>query len=131
MIEAAVLSRVTAESVHFATTEELDAIRESLLRVANVYESGEEVRDADALFRMLATTLRFPRYFGKNWNAVIDCLRGLDAAAPRLGFVLVLHHARTLWREAPEDAGALVEVWLFMAEERRSSQEPFHLVFVW
>lgn len=131
MIDAALLTTVTAESVHFAAVSELDAAREELLRTTNVFETGEEVHDQESLFRVLADTLRFPDWFGGNWDAVTDGLRGVEAAGARRGFVLVLHHAKVLWREAPDCAGTLIETWLSIAEERRAQGEPFHLVFVW
>ena len=131
MIHPGLFTTVTAESVHFATIDDIDAARGEMLRLTNVFETGEEVRDQESLFRVLAATLSFPDYFGGNWDAVVDCLRELQAGGARIGLVLVLHHARVLWRDAPECAGTLVETWLSVAEERRSVNEPFHLVFVW
>lgn len=131
MIQTDLLTTVTAESVHFATSEDLIAARDAMLRVTNVFETGEEVTDEASLFRVLASTLKFPDYFGHNWDAVVDGLRDLQAAGERVGLVLVLHHAKALWRDAPECAGTLVETWLGIAEERRGNNEPFHLVFVW
>ncbi len=131
MIDAALLTTATAESVHFAEVSELDAVREELLRATNVFETGEEVHDQESLFRVLADTLRFPDWFGDNWDALADCLREVDAPGSRHGFIVVLHHAKALWREAPECAGMLIETWLSIAEERRAEGEPFHLVFLW
>ncbi len=131
MIDAGLLTKVTAESVHFGNMDQIDSARDQMLRVTNVFETGQEVTDQESLFRVLAATLKFPEYFGGNWDAVVDCLRDVQAIGARRGLVLVLHHARVLWREAPECAGTLVETWLSVAEERRAGDEPFHLVFVW
>ncbi len=131
MIDAALLTTVTAESVHFASVEDLDTVREELLHATNVFEAGEEIHDQESLFRVLAATLRFPDWFGGNWDALTDGLREVEAAGSRRGFVLIVHHARVLWRDAPECAGTLIETWLSVAEERRADEEPFHLVFVW
>ena len=131
MIDAALLSRVTSESVHFATDDEVDDVRDALLRTSNVYESGEVATDRDSLLRILADAMRIADGFGENWEAVVDGLRCLEAVGARRGFVLLLHHAKRLWREAPDAAGTLIETWLSVAEERRAYDEPFHLVFVW
>jgi RNAse (barnase) inhibitor barstar len=97
----------------------------------NVFETGDEVTDEESLMRVMSATLRFPEEFGRNWDAMVDGLRGVDCNGARRGLVLLLHHARRLWNGAPEVAGQLVEVWLSVAEERRAHDEPFHLVFVW
>ena len=131
VIQAGLLTTVTAESVHFGSIDDIEAARDEMLRVTNVFETGEEVHDRESLFRVLASTLKFPDYFGGNWDAVVDCLRGVEAIGARRGLVLVWHHARSLWHDAAESAGTLVEIWLSVAEERRISDEPFHLVFVW
>lgn len=131
MIQTSLFTTVTAECVHFATVDDIGAARDEMLRTTNVFETGEEVVDEASLFRVLSATLKFPDYFGGNWDAVVDCLRELQAAGARIGLVLVLHHAKVLWRHAPECAGTLIETWLSVAEERRGSNEPFHLVFVW
>jgi RNAse (barnase) inhibitor barstar len=36
------------------------------------------LRERDLLFDTLAETLKFPEYFGKNWDALSDCLRDLS-----------------------------------------------------
>ncbi len=131
MIQPSLLTTPTAESIHFGTVEDMGAARDEMLRLTNLFETGEEVHDEASLFRVLAATLSFPDYFGGNWDAVVDCLRDVQATGARAGLTLVVHHAKVLWRNAPECAATLIETWLAVAEERRASNEPFHLVFVW
>src|SRR6185436_8524147 len=76
------------------------------------------ITSADALFSKLAQALELPDYFGHNWDALEECLREW------LGDVLlVVHEADTLWREAPDVALALVELWLAVAEEHPAKME--------
>lgn len=90
---------------------------------------------SDALFDVLASELDFPGYFGRNWDALSDCLRDfhwLDDGAtvviwhpslPVLGardlriYLEVLADAVESWRSAPAltfqavfDAGLRVQV---------------------
>jgi hypothetical protein len=47
------------------------------------------VTNRDELFDVMAESLRFPIYFGRNWDALSDCLR--DLSWLRKGRVLILH----------------------------------------
>ncbi|WP_158827773.1 barstar family protein [Streptomyces sp. NRRL S-118] len=39
---------------------------------------GQEIPDEFSAFQNLQESLKFPEYFGWNWNAVYDCLRDLQ-----------------------------------------------------
>jgi RNAse (barnase) inhibitor barstar len=47
------------------------------------------ISDEPSLFSALATTLRFPNYFGKNWDAVLDLLRDFSWIHER--DILIVH----------------------------------------
>ncbi|MFI6565390.1 barstar family protein [Streptomyces sp. NPDC050534] len=49
------------------------------------------------IFSSFADVLRFPGYFGRNWDAVVDCLGDLcGAATGRVGVAVVVHGADQL-----------------------------------
>ena len=50
---------------------------------------GAEAGSRAGFFKELADVLRFPDYFGRNWDAVYDCLTDLNWL-PAAGYVLVL-----------------------------------------
>ena len=47
------------------------------------------INDVDALFQALASSMKFPSYFGRNWNAFDECIRDL-CWLPR-GDVFLIH----------------------------------------
>jgi RNAse (barnase) inhibitor barstar len=81
------------------------------------------ITSADVLFSKLAQALELPDYFGHNWDALDECLREVVSDV-----LLLVNDAETLWREAPDVALALVDLWLAAAEEHPAKLE---LVFVW
>ena len=81
---------------------------------------GESIRDREDLMTALATAMHFPDYFGRNWDAVDECLRDHPGD-------LVIRNAADLWRRLPREAAALAEIVASAAAER----EPVSLVFVW
>jgi RNAse (barnase) inhibitor barstar len=81
------------------------------------------ITSADVLFSKLAQALELPDYFGHNWDALDECLREVVG-----DLLLLVHDGETLWREAPDVALALVELWLAAAAEHPAKME---LVFVW
>ncbi len=86
------------------------------------------VEDDPGLFAALAAALRFPEYFGENWDAVDESLQDLDWL-PREGLVVVVAHSMAAWQSAPETMGKLVSAWLAASARWSSAQRPFHLVF--
>jgi len=84
------------------------------------------ISSREALFQSLAERLRFPDYFGNNWNALSDCLRDFHWRSERRIVIahadlptLELHDART-YLEILSDA---VEDW------RRTGDRDLVVVF--
>ncbi len=100
------LDRLT---VHFATSEAAQSLR------------GVDLPEGE-LFDALAEALEFPDYFGRNWDALDECLRDLTGPA-----TLLVRDAASRWERAPEEMRMLVDIWLSAAAERDDLQ----LVFVW
>jgi RNAse (barnase) inhibitor barstar len=123
------LARVDWSCVHFAregpSEAELTELGIGLVRI-----DGSRIGDADELMDALAVGFSFPDYFGRNWDAVDECLRDLSWL-PADGYVLVVREAGELWRRESRAAGRLIESWLFCAEHWARREKPFHLVFEW
>jgi Barstar (barnase inhibitor) len=77
--------------------------------------------------------LQFPRYFGSNWNAFVDCMGDLDWLRAS-GFLLVLLDAPEVLRDGdPDEFGLLLERLENSAEAFAVSTEfraalPFHVL---
>ena len=54
------------------------------------------------LLERFAEVLRFPSWFGHNWDAFFDCLVDLPGARRARGCVILLRHAGELRANAPE-----------------------------
>jgi RNAse (barnase) inhibitor barstar len=66
---------------------------------------GRACRTRAAFFEEVARALRFPDYFGRNWDALTDCLRDAGAVA------LIVEHAEDLLSaEPPEQFDTLLAV---------------------
>ncbi|MSO40502.1 MAG: hypothetical protein EXQ70_01145 [Solirubrobacterales bacterium] len=125
------LSTPAWSCVHFVqSAPDPGALRERDLEVATMDASA--VGSKHELMEALAASLRFPDWFGGNWDAVVDCLRDRDRLGGN-GCVLIVHSAPALWGEpgAPPLGGELIEVWLGVAGEWAAREVPFHLVLRW
>jgi RNAse (barnase) inhibitor barstar len=118
------------QCVHFTDAQpDREGLKELQTQVAEI--DGSSVRNDAELFSALDVALSFPDYFGANWDALDECLRGLSEWLPARGYVLVVHGAADLWTQAPKTAGGLVESWLTAAAHWAHHGVPFHLVFEW
>ncbi|MCG7207144.1 barstar family protein [Streptomyces arenae] len=61
---------------------------------------ARDLMTEQGVFRTFAETLRFPGYFGRNWDALVDCVGDLcgEVTGGGAGIVCVVHDAdRLLW----------------------------------
>ena len=82
------------------------------------------VRDRDTALDRIAQALRFPPWFGGNWDALHDCLGDLSWL-PGDGYLLLFDHGAD-WREAEPDAFAtLLDVLDDAAQDWSAIGTPF------
>ena len=107
--------------VHFATAETAEALlADEALRVREIAPGTSK----DELLDAIAEALVLPEYFGRNWDALEECLKDLEFDGHML--VLLVRRAALLWQSMPRDMSTLVDTWLASADGR-----DLHLVFVW
>lgn len=83
------------------TVRGLELLASSLDWPCYVVELGGCVDKAQLLERC-ADLLRFPSWFGQNWDAFFDCLIDLASVRRARGCVIVLRHAGELRATSPE-----------------------------
>jgi RNAse (barnase) inhibitor barstar len=97
-----------------------DAIDEVMRDAAQI-----DLKDGDAL-RAIAKALRFPDWFGGNWDALEDCLGDLSWR-PGNGHVLVFRNWQAL---SSDDLGVLIDVLRSSAEYWSGRGKPFFAVLI-
>lgn len=71
---------------------------------------GSEVPDKAALMDAVAAALRFPSYFGRNWDALLDCLRSLPEFNPAGGYVLAIKDSASFLSASRQDREDFLDV---------------------
>lgn len=101
--------------------EEGEVCRLSPGELPGVEEAGAEVgfevlrvdlagcADKNEFLDRIAEALRFPEWFGHNWDALADCLADLSWL-PDMGRIIVLEHASDFACEAPAEFTVGVEI---------------------
>ena len=69
---------------------------------------GKSIERKEQLMNNLATTLRLPKTFGHNWDALEECLVDLEADGE--GFVIYFDHIDRMLAANPEQFETLVEI---------------------
>jgi hypothetical protein len=72
-----------------------------------------------------------PKYFGRNWDALDECLRDTPERAGSEACVLFLFDAYAGWQNSTLLLAQLVECWLSAAARCETSGTGLHLVFAW
>jgi hypothetical protein len=114
------------ECVHFAACDErgvFEAYKSKGFFVATI--SGTALSSDADLFDALASAFEFPDYFGRNWDAVADCLGDLEWLDAE-GFVLIIDPADAHGLAVP--FARLLQIWQSAAQEWSAEGKPFHLV---
>ncbi|OGR64380.1 MAG: hypothetical protein A2X31_03550 [Elusimicrobia bacterium GWB2_63_22] len=92
---------------------------------------GAKVPAKAELMEALADSFKFPAYFGRNWDALLDCLRSLHEELPAGGYALVISNSASFLASSPKDledfADVAGEARAFLLEK---SKTPFTVVLL-
>ena len=122
-------NRATVECIHFLEPSQFPDRSELAklgLHIAEI--SAKRIKTKADLLDAIAEAMNFPAYFGKNWDALEDCLRDLEWISAK-GYALLIHHSQPLWKNGTRLAGQLVESWLSCNDFWLTQKVPFHMVF--
>ncbi len=92
-----------------------------------LYINCRNAEDKNELLATIAETLAFPDYFGKNWDALYDCLTDLSWN-PAAGYVLLLSGTDILEKKHPEEMSVFREVILSVSLYWKQRKIPFFAV---
>lgn len=99
-----------------------EAVRGSALSLGRISLAGAAGKDA--LLERIARALAFPDWFGRNWDALEDCLTDLSWRMAE-GYVLVFEGF-----EPGDDLGVLIDVLASSATFWAARGKPFFAVFL-
>ena len=102
-----------------------DALRARGFYVRSLNTCGNE--DRQTVLQLLATAFAFPGYFGRNWDAVIDCLSDLSWLLST-GYCCVVPHSAMLRTCQPRVYADLVAAFEAASERFRDEQVALKLV---
>ena len=93
---------------------------------------GPQVCDKKTLLASLSRQLKFPTYFGGNWDALKDCLTDLSDWIAAPGWVVIVTDARSLCAHSPLDRQVFLDVVREAAAfwRREVPPRPLRLVLV-
>ena len=83
-----------------------------------------QARSKEAMLEAIASSLRFPSWFGSNWDALADSLADMGWL-PALGYVIVLEHCDGIHARAEDDFVMLMQVLQEVADAWREEGVPF------
>ena len=107
--------------------EILDATRGSELDVARIDFAGAS--DKEQLLAQIASALAFPHWFGRNWDALEDCLSDL-AWRGAGGHLLLIEGFEGVRARRPDDFGVLLDILESSAQYWHERGRPFFVAFV-
>lgn len=93
---------------------------------------GRRMHDDASIFDQFAVSMRFPDYFGRNWDALDECLRDMGWA-PAKGHLIIVDDADALFLRSPRSFRSLTDSLRFASEHWDEWQEqrvPFKSIFV-
>lgn len=71
--------------------------------------NGAEIKSKEELFRYLSQAMKFPKYFGSNWDALEECLNDLSWL-PAKGYVLRFANANNFINNCSSDFRMFVQI---------------------
>ncbi len=93
---------------------------------------GRKLNNDESIFEHFSQVMKFPDYFGHNWDAMDECLRELSWA-PAKGHLLVINDIDALFLKSPDSYQSLLDSLRFSGKhwhEWRDQKIPFKVLLV-
>jgi RNAse (barnase) inhibitor barstar len=87
----------------------------------------KQVKNKAGFLAQVARELDFPDYFGRNWDALSDCLADLSWR-PAAGYVILFNDFRRFANVAPADAEKARRIFDSCAAQWKQKKVPFFVV---
>ncbi|MDP2108922.1 MAG: barstar family protein [Rhodocyclaceae bacterium] len=100
----------------------IDAAAQNNFAVFRVDLAG--VSDKAALLQAIGDAMAFPEWYGRNWDALLDCLADLGWQSAK-GYVVILEHCDGIHGRAEADFVQTLQVFEAAANEWREQGIPF------
>ena len=79
---------------------------------------GAAIGNKAALLSAFSTALRFPAYFGGNWDAFEECLHDLPVDADAKGLLILIEHAERFSKAQPKEWGTACDIFATVIASR-------------
>jgi RNAse (barnase) inhibitor barstar len=92
------------------------------------YVDGRAIHNKTDFFRVCAISLRFPDYFGQNWDAFEDCLRDLEETSAKQ-YILLFDQPDQFVQENPEEWAIALNIFYETVEFWQDTDTPMYILF--
>ena len=123
-MSSAVLSDVSRSGVYSLTPSNRQGLEAETAGFAYFQVNLSGLKSKAAVLDKIGSALDFPQYYGKNFDALNDCLSDLEWQ-PANGYVLFVDGARAFHDADPKNFAILLEVFQSAAETWRDAGKPF------
>lgn len=87
---------------------------------------GDRIQDKTTFLETCAQVMKFPDYFGHNWDAFEDCLTDLDWLSGK-GYVLLYTQPQVFAKAAPKDWSTLVDILQTAVDDWQETDTPMYV----
>jgi RNAse (barnase) inhibitor barstar len=89
----------------------------------------KKVGGKETFLKKTARALRFPEYFGMNWDALSDCLTDMSWK-PAPGYVLLFTRFRLYTEKATADGKVISQIFDSSTKYWRQKEVPFYVILL-
>jgi len=88
---------------------------------------GKKITDKKTFLAQIAREMEFPDYFGKNWDALNDCLTDMPWSQGH-GYIVLFQAPDRMYKKSPQDMAVALDVFKTAIEFWRGLNIPFYVL---
>ena len=93
------------------------------------YLDGREIRDKQSFLQKMAEVMKFPDYFGYNWDALEECITDLDWC-PAARYILIYDYPEAFSKVEPEEWKIAYDILRSAVEYWQGTDTPLEVLLI-